>query len=224
MLHVPDRFSYRSIAVCQLKDHFNQVTKIAALGEDLFTPRSPADKRKSWWNPKKEGLEERSKAKDEELELRAKMLDEHISSYNERFLEIEDRIEGRYDSLLSVEDSVQKETQELEKKLSAIDVAEVMKDSRSDVLLKWLKVTLGMTTKATIMDEEDEGSDRKSKDSSNSSLGEPFTLFGESAASLAFDDSAADALDALDERRPMGILGERTDGSEDSNDDDDLLF
>jgi hypothetical protein len=178
-----------------------------------------ANKRKAWWNPKKESAEERTKAKEEEAELRSRMLDEHIASYNDKFLEMEDCIENRFDSLVNVQDSVLKEREQLEKKLSVADITDVIENSRSGVLLKWLKVTLGVTTRTSSMEQDDESSDCDSANSGEGSLGKPFTLFEDSTHSMAFDDSVADKLHGPSQ---LGILGEED--KSDASDDDDLLY
>jgi hypothetical protein len=196
------------------------VTKIAS--DEASPSGSTTDKRKSWWNPRKESLEGRAKTKDSEPASRSKLLDEHIASYNSKFLEIEDQVESRYDSLTSVADSVQKERQQVEEKIPSADISHILKNNKSDVLLKWLRLTLGMTTKAYRTDEDDDYQDDESMDSheDSASAGEAFTLFGESTTSIGLDDSIANGLSM---QRPLGILGESGEDS-DASDDDELLY
>ncbi|GKY93552.1 hypothetical protein MPSEU_000322600 [Mayamaea pseudoterrestris] len=186
-----------------LGDQFSKVTKIAVTDDNAQSSVTITERQqKSWWKPKKENDEDRAKG--------------NVSE----FLEIEDQIESRFEALLSVADSVEKEREELKKKLSLAEVIDVGKNSRSDVLLKWLRLTLGMTTKANGMDEDDGNDDNSSLDLKNGSMGKPFTLFDDSNHSMDFDDSVSDAFQC---HTQLGMLGERAEEL-DSSDNDDLLY
>jgi hypothetical protein len=139
------------------------------------------------------------------------MLEEQITSYNERFLEIEDALNSRFDSLIGVQDSVQKDREQLETQLSFEDLMDASRLNRNDVLLKWLKLALGMTAKAS-----SESYDDESSVISDRSTREPFSLFHESASSVAFDDSLS-----VSDRPQMALLEEDAD---ESDDDEDLVF
>lgn len=185
------------------------------MAHDAVSSDNATSNRRHWWGSKKEEREEKGKSKEEQMATRVKMLDEQISSYNQQFLDIEDRLENRFESLVSVEDSVQKEREQLEKKLSHIDIRDVEKNSKVLVLLKWLRVTLGITTSTDMV--EDDSVTSSSEDRSTT---EPFSLFDQSTQSMTFDDSESGFFGT---QGPAGILGSMDEDSDGASDDD-LLF
>jgi hypothetical protein len=172
-------------------DYFGEVTRVVASTEGATLDSAAADKKDQWWKQvKKESREEKLKAAEAELERRIRLVDEHIRSYNDRFLDIEDLLESRFESLQGVEDSVQKERKQLERRIKPAEALQVLSDERNDVLLKWLRVTLGMTKKALNHD-DDSDEDDTSTSLSGEPGGVPFSLSDESSTSVAFDDSIA---------------------------------
>jgi len=104
----------------QLGDFYDLVIRIVESKDILLMlpPQVKSKRRGSIWGSHVDKRQDELDRRKEELDLRQKLLAEHVQFFNERFLEMEDGITNRADSLDEILESVRKEREEIESKLS----------------------------------------------------------------------------------------------------------
>jgi hypothetical protein len=114
----------------ELGDYFATVVKVVE-SPDILTMLGPkrANKRTMWWGKPNE------KEVAEEKELRHKLLSEHIKFFNARFLEIEDEITGRCESVDGILEGLGNERSHLENGLEKSEFAKEKSNEDDDYFL-----------------------------------------------------------------------------------------
>ena len=139
----------------QLGDFYALVIRIVDSPDiiAMIPPKpKPVARRGSLWGGGTSAVDaekEKLERKKEELELREKLLSEHVQFYNEKFLETEDIITSRAESLEEIQDLVRQQKEELEEQLGTAEFMRNMFFGTGEEtihrLSKVLEIDLGAT-------------------------------------------------------------------------------